>query len=243
MSNTLPKGALDTRYSAERYKKPELIFRYKTRARVVARAAKELLKSSGPYNVLDLGAAEGLTLLELSKLIPIQKGLGIELATDLFEFAPPFPDNLSLIEGDVTDLPASAKESTYDIISSLALLEHVPDPLKVVKEACSVLNPGGLFIATCPNPMWDTISTTLGLLRDDQHMSDMGKEQLMNVVTDAGLELVEFKPFMWAPIGFLPYLKVPVGPDFSLDCDDIVRKLKIFNLLFVNQCVIGRKAA
>ena len=51
----------------------------------------------------------------------------------------------------------------------------------------------------------------------------------------------EFGKFMWAPISFLPYLGVRVSPGMSLKIDALVGKLKIFNFLFVNQFVIGRK--
>jgi hypothetical protein len=55
-----------------------------------------------------------------------------------------------------------------------------------------------------------------------------------------GLKVEEFGKFMWAPIPFLPYLGVRVSPGMSLKIDALVRKIKIFNFLFVNQFVIGR---
>jgi hypothetical protein len=56
-----------------------------------------------------------------------------------------------------------------------------------------------------------------------------------------GLKVEEFGKFMWAPISFLPYLGVRVSPGVSLKIDALVRMLKIFTFLFVNQFVIGRK--
>ena len=49
------------------------------------------------------------------------------------------------IRGDVQDLPF--KENSFDIVYCRYILEHVPDPLRVLKEARRVLKPGGkLFI-------------------------------------------------------------------------------------------------
>jgi 2-polyprenyl-3-methyl-5-hydroxy-6-metoxy-1,4-benzoquinol methylase len=48
---------------------------------------------------------------------------------------------------------------TFDVITFIAVLEHVPtDDLPVWRDACeSLLRPGGLVIATIPSPAVDTI--------------------------------------------------------------------------------------
>lgn len=235
------KGILDTQYALDREKKPELIFRYKTRAQFVANCATTHLGGHIGLNVLDFGAAEGLTIRELDSLMPGGHITGIEYSQDLVDRAVDLPPNVILRQGDVTALPAEVKEKQYDVVSALALLEHLPNPLEAVKEAASVLAPGGLFVASAPNPFWDDVSTTLGLLRDEQHEMEMTQDVMTALVEDAGLSSIGFERFMWSPVAFLPYLKIPVNPRLSLVVDGAVRKLRVFDWLYVNQAIIAQK--
>ena len=115
----------------------------------------------------------------------------------------------------------------FDVVSALALLEHLKNPLLAIQEAYKTLKPGGLFIASSPNQFWDHISTKLGLLKNEQHEVDMNKKIMIKLVIDAGFEVVGFKRFMWSPISFLPYLKIKVPPVLSLKIDSFISNLFI----------------
>lgn len=235
------KGILDTQYAVERKQKPELIFRYKTRARFVANCALKYLGRGQGLDILDLGAAEGLTMSEMDRLMPGSTIDGVEFSPELLERAEQMPSNLTLTAGDVTALPAEIKSKQYDIVSALALLEHLSNPIEAVCEAAEVLKPGGVFIASSPNPFWDDVSTKLGLLRDEQHETDMTEEMMIGLVHKAGLTSIRFERFMWSPVSILPYLHVPVPPGLSLSVDAAVQRLRVFDRLFVNQAVIAKK--
>jgi 2-polyprenyl-3-methyl-5-hydroxy-6-metoxy-1,4-benzoquinol methylase len=235
------KGVLDKQYAIERLKKPELNYRFKTRARFVKNTIQKHLGTASNLNILDFGAAEGLTMIEMHNLIPESSFLGIEYSEELIGLAPTLPSNIRLIKGDVTNLSTDIVNNRYDVVCALALLEHLKNPLEALQEANKVLKSGGLFIASSPNPFWDHVSSKLGLLRDEQHEVDMNKKLMLDLVKDAGMELIAFKRFMWAPVSFLPYLKIKVSPSFSLKIDDIASKLFVFNWLFVNQAIIARK--
>jgi len=237
----ISKGVLDVKYANERLKKPELKFRYKVRALISAQAVHKYIKKSKGLNILDFGAAEGLTILELDKLIPESKIIGIEYSQDLINEAPTLPDNVVLEKGDVTNLNNNLKKANFDIVCALALLEHIPDPVKCIEQAKFALKKGGIFVATSPNPLWDKIASISGLLREDQHEIDMTKARMKKLPELAGLEVVYYGRFMWTPIAFLPYLNINVSPSFALKIDKFVRRLKIFNFLFVNQIIIAKK--
>lgn len=240
-NSTVSGGVLGGGYAADRQRKPELAFRYKVRARVVAEAGAARLQSEGPLRLLSFGPAEGLTLLELDRLLDLEEAVGVEYSEELLERAVPMPSHIRMIRGDVTALPASLGEDSFDLVCALALLEHLPDPVRAVREAVRVLRPGGLFVATCPNPFWDAAAQKLGLLRGIHHEADMDKRRLLGVVRAAGLEPAAFRRFMWAPVAVLPYLRVPVPPALSLRIDRAVESVKAFNWTFVNQCVVGQK--
>jgi len=235
-------GVLDQTYAMNRQYKPHFVFRYKVRAKIVAMSAKKYLGISKALRILDFGAAEGLTFLEFRRLLPLGTYVGIEDSDELFQrvFLDGQSDSL-IIKGDVTKLPNNVKDASYDIVSALAILEHLSNPIEAVHQAKMALRPGGIFIATCPSPSWDIISTRLGLLAGDQHASKMDKKYMINIMQEAGLEVLSYQRFMWAPIGLLPYIKIHISPSFSLILDQIISRLKIFNWLFVNQYVIARK--
>ena len=235
------KGVLDKNYADERVKRPELVFRYKTRALIVKNKILKHYKKKNQLEVMSFGAAEGLTLVELDKLINGNSFTGVEFSQDLINKAPILPNNIKLIKGDVTKLNNKIKSQKFDVVIALALLEHLKNPKKAIVEAESILKKGGLFIATSPSPFWDSVSTKFGLLRDDQHEYDMTKKQFKKFIKNSGLSFVEFDRFMWSPVSFLPYLKVKLNPKLGLKIDAIVNKLKIFNMLYVNQIFIAKK--
>ncbi|RLU81338.1 3-demethylubiquinone-9 3-O-methyltransferase [Streptomyces griseocarneus] len=56
-----------------------------------------------------------------------------------------------VVQADITDLPFA--DESFDVVTAGQCLEHVPDPYRVVKEACRVLRPGGTLVV-------DTIADT-----------------------------------------------------------------------------------
>ena len=69
----------------------------------------------------------------------------------------------------------------------------------------------------------------------------MNKKLLKSFFIEAGFEILKNNKFMFAPVSFLPYLKINVNPKFSLQLDSVIYSLRIFNFLFVNQYIVGRK--
>jgi len=232
---------MDRDYAVDRTKKPQLIFRLRTRACIVSRLANAYLKTGQEVRLLDIGSADGRTLIELSNLMGPGLYEGVEYSRELIDQAPPLPRNVRLLEGDATALPESLSCGPYDIVTALALLEHLEEPRLALAEAVRVLKPGGLLIATCPSPFWDKVSGSLGLHRDEFHARELGKKEMQELLLSTGFELVRYGRFMWAPVSFLPYLRIPVNPSLSLSVDSLVSGLKLFDWLFVNQYIVGRK--
>jgi len=237
--NTSNDGVLDRRYGVERLKKPELIFRYKMRALVAAQTARRHLLRPAPYDVVDLGSAEGLALIEARSLLPTNVNVGIERSRELIEMAPAMPADSGLLAADVSRLPLA--DESADLVTALAILEHLTAPVETMRETARVLRPGGVMVATCPIPIWDEVSTRLHLLRDEQHESHLGKKVFGRLCAQANLDPVEYRRFMWAPVGFLPYLHLPVPLTWARVWDGVVQRFPLANLLFVNQLMVARK--
>jgi len=237
-AKTVSKGVLGTDYADGRERKNELVFRYKTRACLVANLIARYGRKTDGLNILDYGSAEGLTLLELDRLLPGNTFCGIEYSGELINRAPALPTNVTLLRGDVTRLDDAVKKQKYDVVVALALLEHLKNPVDCLREAKSVMNTGGILIATSPNPFWDAVSTRLGLLKGGQHETDMRKGVMIEMAREAGFEMVRFERFMWAPVSILPYLGIRVSPSMSLRIDRIIARLHVLDFLFVNQVMV-----
>ncbi|MFO7560766.1 MAG: methyltransferase domain-containing protein [Desulfobacterales bacterium] len=241
MTEHTPDGVLDQNYAYDRMMKPELRWRLATRARVIVDAARRFLHSQRGLMVLDMGCAEGRTMLEISAQLPDSVLDGVEYSTDLVEAAVALPECVRIWQGDITALPTNISAESYDIVSALAVLEHLSTPVSAVREAQRVLKSGGIFVATSPSPAWDHLSATLGLLKGDAHVFDVNKSFLMEIVREAGLEPLEYRRFMWAPVAFLPYLHIRPSPRLALRVDRIVEGLRFLNWMFANQAIIARK--
>lgn len=241
-----PKGVLNANYSDNRAKKRELFFRYRVRATAVIEAKQRHAPGDSPIRLLDLGAADGKTLAFMAQSLPIKEAIGVEYNQDLINCADgPLQgiDNTRLIRGDVSHLEAFP-DNSYDLVTALALLEHISDPSTVIKEATRVLKPGGLFVASSPIPFWDHLAVKTGLLKEDHHECDMYPKRFRGFFSmQAELEIIEYRRFMFAPVGVLAYLGIQPSPAGSLAIDSFFSFFRIFDPLFVNQLIVVRKAS
>ena len=237
-------GVMDESYARGRVEKMHLNYRYRVRAQVAHDAfVTHAGQSRRAPRVLEMGAAEGRTLLHLRGLLGAPDGdyVGVEYADDLIAAAPPLPPGTRLIKGDVMDLPRELEGASFDLVTCLAVLEHLPDPAACVAEAFRVLRPGGVFVATCPNPFWDHVAGAFGMVADEHHELEVTGDFMVELARGAGFARARFRPFMWVFTGVLPYLRVEVDPARSLRIDEAIERLGVLDFSFVNQALVAVK--
>lgn len=100
-----------------------------------------------PGRILDIGCATGLFLAGMKK-----RGwevLGIELNERAARYARERLE-LDVVTGDFLD--AALPDRHFDVISLWDVLEHLPDPLRVLRKISEKIRPGGLLLLNLPNP-------------------------------------------------------------------------------------------
>ena len=104
---------------------------------------------------------------------------------------------------------ADTTQNKYDAVTCMELLEHVPDPLSVLKSISRVLNPGGhLILSTINRTIKSYINMILGaeyifniLPKNTHQYSQFIKpSELYNWLHQAGFELHEITGIKYIPV-------------------------------------------
>lgn len=99
-----------------------------------------------PGHVLDVGCSTGIFLAEMQSAG--WQGTGIEMKGSAAAYA---RERFGLEVVDGTLEQASLPAHTFDVITFWDVLEHTHDPLAALRQAHSLLRPGGIVVATVPN--------------------------------------------------------------------------------------------
>jgi 2-polyprenyl-3-methyl-5-hydroxy-6-metoxy-1,4-benzoquinol methylase len=97
-------------------------------------------------SLLDVGSGPGL-FLALARDAGYRV-TGVELNPALAERARK-TSNVEVLTGEFLSLPMGDRK--FDVITLLDLIEHVPDPIALLKRCRELLNPGGHVVAYTPN--------------------------------------------------------------------------------------------
>jgi SAM-dependent methyltransferase len=89
--------------------------------------------------LLDLGCGPGTITAGLAEAVAPGATIGVDIAADLPESAP----GLTYLHADVRELPF--EDASFDAIFACCLLQHLPDPLAVVREARRVARTGAVI--------------------------------------------------------------------------------------------------
>lgn len=98
-----------------------------------------------PGRILDVGCGPG-SLIELMKANRWE-GTGIELSPKYVRYAK--SKQLDVIEGTLKE--AKLGSESFDVVTMMHTLEHIPEPLLELQEAMRVLKTQGLLVVAVPN--------------------------------------------------------------------------------------------
>ena len=105
----------------------------------------EFLALEGHEQVLEIGSGLGILAADVAAKVPHGSVIGLEGSPGQLSHAPRDIANLSYLHADAHALPFP--DSTFDVVYCRYLLEHVADPVQVLREARRVLRFGGRLLA------------------------------------------------------------------------------------------------
>jgi 2-polyprenyl-3-methyl-5-hydroxy-6-metoxy-1,4-benzoquinol methylase len=148
--------------------------------------------------LLDVGCGwEARLLQDLSPYIT--KGVGVDFK------APNIQTNkIQTFTGHI-DGSLPFEDESFDLITMLAVLEHLDHPLEILKECARVLRPHGGLVITVPSryakPVLEFLAFRVGIVSRDEildHKNYFNKEDLEALFTQVpNLDIQEHSYFQW----------------------------------------------
>jgi 2-polyprenyl-6-hydroxyphenyl methylase/3-demethylubiquinone-9 3-methyltransferase len=155
-------------------------------------------------SALDVGCGAGLLAEPLARLGATVTG--IDAAPEVIAVAREHAAGQGLeIDYRVGDVQQLA--GTFDLVTSMEVIEHVADPAAFLKALTARLAPGGLLILSTPNATgWSrllliTVAEGIGQIPRGTHDFDkfIGPDRMKTLLAEAGLKCVDVEGIAWSP--------------------------------------------
>jgi SAM-dependent methyltransferase len=132
--------------------------------------------------ILDVGAGRGRFVLDARRQGLDAIGLELEPGAIAVWSAGHVPG----VVGDGMRTPFGAR--SFDAVRMKEVIEHVEQPLALIKEARRLLKPGGLFVAHVPSP-YSQFYPVANFWDDYTHVRPLSRFGLTRLIADGGLRL------------------------------------------------------
>ncbi|KAG0367893.1 putative ubiE/COQ5 methyltransferase [Gamsiella multidivaricata] len=127
--------------------------------RTAANSAAYLVPYLKPeMTILDVGCGPGSISVDIAKLVPHGRVIGVEYTAEPLEQARAFAakEGVTNAEFRIGDIHAlEFPDNTFDVVHAHQVLQHVADPVQALREMCRVTKPGGIVAAReSATPTW-----------------------------------------------------------------------------------------
>ena len=144
---------------------------------------QEKAEGLGGKNILDIGCGGGILTESMAKLCAAAQG--IDLATDSINVAKlhALEHGIDNVQYSIVAAEQHAEEfsETYDVVTCMEMLEHVPDPCAVIAAAAQAAKPGA-------NVFFSTLNKTM----KSYLLAIVGAEKVMKLVPDGTHDFDKF---------------------------------------------------
>ena len=137
--------------------------------------------------ICDIGCGANPVLLNYISDIIFNKPVGLDFCVENYE-----DKNIELRKTDLDKLPLPVKEGEFDLITMLAVLEHLNNYDEVIGECKRGLKDGGKLLMTTPSPLSKPILELLANLRIiskaaiDDHKQYFKKSEISDLLRKHG---------------------------------------------------------
>jgi SAM-dependent methyltransferase len=145
-------------------------------------------------SVLEIGCSQGYLCNQLNK--NGYSSVGGDISRTALRARITKKLNIVQLDGETLPFPSSY----FDAVLAISTIEHVPKPVRVIKEVFRVLKNNGLFIAITPDR--DSLLGKIGrhllnytALKNPYHVGLMNKQELTLFLKKAGFEQFKIQPF------------------------------------------------
>jgi len=164
-------------------------------------AVANLIEENAYKNILDIGCDKGSFLMKIKQNKKINGIFGTDISTRLIEVCKEkFSDNKENFSVQNIDNGLDFKDNFFELITMIAVLEHVFDPVFAVKEIGRILKPGGIFIVEVPNVAFIRYRinllfgirprTSWGYGWDGGHLGYFTRRDLKKLLKENGFEIL-----------------------------------------------------
>ncbi|HEV7496363.1 class I SAM-dependent methyltransferase [Baekduia sp.] len=156
-----------------------------------------------PAGMLDLGCGYRADLLTLVHK-EVQMAVGVDLEVDHDHGA---THGLTLVDGEIVAILDTFDADSFDYITMMSVLEHLPDPQDVLNGIHRVLAPGGMAVVHVPTwlgkPVLEAVAFRRGISTEsiDDHRTYYRIAELWPMVIHAGFRPMNTK-MRYSMLGF-----------------------------------------
>lgn len=157
---------------------------------------KRLVKDrSNVGNILDVGCADGTLTNKIAQTFPKSKVVGIDVYSKALNLARKKYPRIKFIKANAHKLPF--QKNAFDLIVCFETIEHVVDPIKVLKEIRRVLRPSGQAIVVMDSGsllfrlIWWVWEHTKGKVWAGAHLHPFTHQELGETIEKAGFKVLK----------------------------------------------------
>jgi SAM-dependent methyltransferase len=151
--------------------------------------------------VLDIGCGPGNATAGLGRAVgPSGLAIGVDVSRPMLTRAArtETAENVGFIRADARELPFP--DGTFDLVTSIAVLQLIPEPQKVLAEMARVLAPGAWLAVMVPTPRGGLLHQVSKLVGDRSGLVFFDAAEVAEWVHAIGMEAVHthrIGPVLW----------------------------------------------
>jgi 2-polyprenyl-3-methyl-5-hydroxy-6-metoxy-1,4-benzoquinol methylase len=164
----------------------------------------DLLDSTEPTSLLDVGCGEGVLTARWAASLAPGRVVGIDLDDPLIaaEWAKRAAPNLTYMAQRAERLPFADGE--FDLVTAIEVLEHVPDPAHTVAEMARCAA-GHVLVSVPHEPLWRALNMARGAYWRDLgntpgHVNHFSKAAIVSLCARHGEVIETRSPFPWTMV-------------------------------------------